>query len=177
MVNLCSLWYYHLQSDTRGLVKWLFWWDRNQPFASHITLLPSCFWLLLGHMGRECLKTERMTLVSQHGWVDLGGGLREEKKTCFACVFCVVRHPNKNNNSRILGYYFNEYRGWLDSSCMCDSPISFVKHAINPYWTDEVLLCYSIMMIVTVILFSLWEKCSMSLFFLFVLLDKISTKI
>lgn len=44
---------------------------------------------------------------------------------------------------------------------MRGSPISPVKHATNPYWIDELLLYYSI--IVTVVSFSR-EKCRMSLF-------------
>lgn len=40
--------------------------------------------------------------------------------------------------------------------------------AINPYWTFELLLCYSIITIVTVISFSQWGEFSMSLFFHYV---------
>lgn len=118
-------------------MKWLFWWAKKSAFCF------SGFWLLLAHMGREYLKAEWMTLVSQHGWVDVGGRVGRRKENLLCMYLFVLESLLIIIFFRMLGYYFNEYCGWLDSSCTSDSPISSVKHAINAYWTGVVPLSSS----------------------------------
>lgn len=69
--------------------------------------------------GEETGNAERMTLASQHGWVDCGGDIRREEKMplnvfffLFVCVRA-VKHPGQS------GYYFNEGCGWINTPLHC----------------------------------------------------------
>lgn len=90
----------------------MFLWEKKWGFCS-LHWIPVI--VLLAHFGphreRRLGKAERMTLASQHGWVDCGGDFKEEENA-FACSFLCCETLS---HIRILFFFLNAADEWTQS--------------------------------------------------------------